>query len=486
MSAFQNTMSDSDAHGRLTNGSNVVLLVDDKRFAGTTATIERFNRTTQRFVVRTESARLIQVKESNIVDAFAYVIGCIEDLTKHPARLYARAAVRCPRGHLVLFWGQKAQDVLVKRRDAILAEQSGSQRVWGAPREIIASALGFSTTLTLSNVQFSQEEYVPNHDEKEWLLSLYKLLSKEQINKLMRSVEDTFDHSFAAAVLYQFMYPDVQIVMGRLMVGKLLDGRADIVFDHNKCWHPPPQLPGSYRFFHRIEPGQRVVLKNRPFSRFADLVGTVLAVIDPPWEQVVIGFRRIFDGMSSLETLVVPHSDVTTAEIGCRTSSTVVTAACHVAKGTRDLLYAMEKYHDPEGPLNKWRVFCTDSVNNVTRMLDSGMHCAVGCCFSVQPALQFRLDCEKYFLETQGLLRSIRTGVDKREQIIRSLTLRCGDDKPSCPICYEEVVADELRITKCGHVFCEACFKKLEELHVESFTMPCPVCRTNLYSTALL
>jgi hypothetical protein len=41
-----------------------------------------------------------------------------------------------------------------------------------------------------------------------------------------------------------------------------------------------------------------------------------------------------------------------------------------------------------------------------------------------------------------------------------------------CPICIEIIQTDTLKITNCGHKFCETCFNRIEE---------CAICRKKIY-----
>jgi len=41
-----------------------------------------------------------------------------------------------------------------------------------------------------------------------------------------------------------------------------------------------------------------------------------------------------------------------------------------------------------------------------------------------------------------------------------------------CPICYEELNAEEIKFSSCGHKYCESCLSKINE---------CAICRKKIY-----
>lgn len=41
-----------------------------------------------------------------------------------------------------------------------------------------------------------------------------------------------------------------------------------------------------------------------------------------------------------------------------------------------------------------------------------------------------------------------------------------------CPICYEELPADKIKFSNCGHKYCETCLSKIKE---------CAICRKKIY-----
>ena len=41
-----------------------------------------------------------------------------------------------------------------------------------------------------------------------------------------------------------------------------------------------------------------------------------------------------------------------------------------------------------------------------------------------------------------------------------------------CPICYEELTADKIKFSGCGHKYCETCLSKINE---------CAICRRKIY-----
>lgn len=50
----------------------------------------------------------------------------------------------------------------------------------------------------------------------------------------------------------------------------------------------------------------------------------------------------------------------------------------------------------------------------------------------------------------------------------------------TCPVCFEIVNKDTIKVPFCGHVLCKGCYERMDEMKALSEKVKCPTCRKSI------